>query len=117
MGRTCVTNLGPKQQLMRWLAAVAAAATAIALLATCTEACASVRAGAVVLVTLAAFCGLQASHHTCALLAFAGRRDLDDGPRPVTDAMERVLLRERGWTIVLQSLGVSAAATACAVFV
>jgi hypothetical protein len=117
MGRNCVTNLGLKQQLLRWLWAASAAATAMALLAACAEPCAYVRTAAVVLITLAGFCALQAAHQTCVILAFAGKADRGDGPRPVVDAIERVLLRRRGWTIVVQSLGVSAAATACAIFV
>lgn len=117
MGRIGVTNLGPKPQLLRWIWAVAAAATAMTLLVVCVEPCAYVRSGAVVLITLAGFCGLQASQKTCVILAFAGKADRGDGPRPVVDAIERVLLRRRGWNIVVQSLGVSAAASACASFV
>jgi hypothetical protein len=117
MGRICVTNLGPKQQLLRWIWAVSAAVTAMTLLAVCAEPCAYVRTGAVVLITLGGFCALQATQKTCVILAFAGKADRGDGPRPVVDGIERVLLRRRGWNIVVQSLGVSAAATACAILV
>lgn len=112
-----VSNLGPRQQLLRWVQALAAAVTAFGLLGVGVEPGAWLRAVAVVLVTLAAFCGLQAGHRTCAILAFAGQQNLDAGRRPVLDRSVRVTLRSRAWNIVWQALGVGAAATACAVLV
>ncbi len=99
----CCTNLGPRQQRLRWLASAAAVATALALSTWCAGPW--VRVAVVVLVGLAGFCGLQAHRGTCVILAFAGLRDLDRGREPVPDWDSRVVLRAQAWRIVLVSVG------------
>lgn len=112
----CCVNLGPRGRLERWAEAVAALVTAAVLLVVCAQPYPWVRTLAVVLVTLAVFCGLQAGHRTCAILAFAGRRNLDHGSQPVHDRTERRILRRRAWTIVAQSVAVGVLATIYAAF-
>jgi hypothetical protein len=110
----CCSNLGPRQQRLRWWAAIAAVATVLGLLAYSTGPWA--RVVAVVLVGLAGFCGLQAHRRTCVILAFAGLQDLDHGREPVPDWDTRVVLRGQAWRIVLVSVGL-AMITACVAIV
>lgn len=109
----CCSNLGPRQERLRWLASAASVATAVALLAT--SAGPWVRVAVVVLVGLAALCGLQAHRKTCVILAFAGLRDLDHGREPVPDWDTRVVLRAQAWRIVGVSLGLATITAAAAI--
>lgn len=87
---------------MRWTYCGSAIGTAAALLFTWPDNV-GVRVIGAVLVTLSVFCGLQARAGTCAVLAFAGARDLDRGRQPVLDRHERAVLQRTATMIVLQS--------------
>jgi hypothetical protein len=76
-----------------------------------------IRVVAAVLCMLGVFCGLQARAGTCALLAFAGERDLDRGRQPVHDRHERAVLQRTATMIVLQSLTIGSLALVAAALV
>lgn len=112
----CCTNLGPRGRLLRWVHCGSALGTAAALLYSWPGS-PLVRTLAAVLVALSAFCGLQARSGTCALLAFAGERDLGRGREAVADHDERAVLRRTAVMIVLQSLAIASVSLAAALFI
>lgn len=54
---------------------------------------------------------LQVPARTCVSLAAQGLKDMDDGPKPVTDADERRCLAAQARRVIALSLGISVALT------
>jgi hypothetical protein len=86
---SCSTNLGPKEERKRWLAAMAASTGGVLLALAAEPSAVWPRIGIALSIVVAAVCVMQARAQTCVLLAYTGRRNLDFGNERVRDFDQR----------------------------
>jgi hypothetical protein len=114
---SCSTNLGPREQRKRWMAAVAALAGAVMCALALHTGGLWPRIGIVLSFAVAAFCVMQARSQTCILLAYTGQRNLDHGNERVGDLDERRAMIRRANMVVVKALAIAALATIAFSFV
>ena len=104
---TACSNLGPREQRKRWLAAAAAIAGGTFLAFIGDPGSPWPRVGIAISIIVAAVCTMQARDKTCILLAYTGRRNLDGGNERVRDLDQRREMIRSANLLVVKALAIA----------